>query len=227
MPMEVFQRHGNLLQGSEAKKIVKNYNKIAKVLLEFEMLYHRGWLRQVYKIIFNNSKFCFLHFYFFFCWSDFVNPLLTQVRFCFHAGPHIHVNIYLLFSYILEPCIQYIPVCLASSVDFVLFQRQFSLKWCVKYSFFYSQVNWNMSWGDRKSDNHWKTKGKTKWGRPRAKYVSKLIKWHRKKSDWFDWKFKSHAKQRSLIIRTNCHSIRWWGLWKWTRVLVPGHSSVS
>ncbi|GFO43348.1 dynein heavy chain 5, axonemal [Plakobranchus ocellatus] len=46
-PMEVFQRHGNLLQGQEAKKIVKNYNKIAKVLLEFEMLYHRGWLRQM------------------------------------------------------------------------------------------------------------------------------------------------------------------------------------
>lgn len=45
--MEVFQYHGTILQGSEAKKIVKNYNKIAKVLLEFEMLYHRGWLRQV------------------------------------------------------------------------------------------------------------------------------------------------------------------------------------
>ncbi|XP_059149715.1 dynein axonemal heavy chain 5-like isoform X1 [Physella acuta] len=46
-PMEVFQYHGTILQGSEAKKIVKNYNKIAKVLLEFEMLYHRGWLRQM------------------------------------------------------------------------------------------------------------------------------------------------------------------------------------
>uniref|UniRef100_A0A2C9JCN9 AAA+ ATPase domain-containing protein n=1 Tax=Biomphalaria glabrata TaxID=6526 RepID=A0A2C9JCN9_BIOGL len=46
-PMEVFQRYGTILQGSEAKKIIKNYNKIAKVLLEFELLYHRGWLRQM------------------------------------------------------------------------------------------------------------------------------------------------------------------------------------
>lgn len=45
--MEVFQCCGTLLHGSDAKKIVKNYNKVAKVLLEFEMLYHRGWLRQV------------------------------------------------------------------------------------------------------------------------------------------------------------------------------------
>ncbi|BFZ13509.1 hypothetical protein BsWGS_16546 [Bradybaena similaris] len=47
VPMEVFQRCGTLLHGSDAKKIVKNYNKVAKVLLEFEMLYHRGWLRQM------------------------------------------------------------------------------------------------------------------------------------------------------------------------------------
>ncbi|KAK3610339.1 hypothetical protein CHS0354_029807 [Potamilus streckersoni] len=46
-PMEVFQQQPKLLEGSEAKKIIKNYNKLAKVLLEFEVLYHRGWLRQV------------------------------------------------------------------------------------------------------------------------------------------------------------------------------------
>jgi len=45
--MEVFQQHPSVLQGVEAKKIIKNYNKLAKVLLEFEVLYHRGWLRQV------------------------------------------------------------------------------------------------------------------------------------------------------------------------------------
>ena len=45
--MEAFQRHPTILQGAEAKKIIKNYNKLAKVLLEFEMLYHRGWIRQV------------------------------------------------------------------------------------------------------------------------------------------------------------------------------------
>lgn len=46
-PMEVFQQHPVILQTSDAKKIIKNFNKLAKVLLEFEMLYHRGWLRQV------------------------------------------------------------------------------------------------------------------------------------------------------------------------------------
>ncbi|XP_033755107.1 LOW QUALITY PROTEIN: dynein heavy chain 5, axonemal-like [Pecten maximus] len=46
-PMEVFQKQTNLLESNEAKKIIKNYNKLAKVLLEFEVLYHRGWLRQV------------------------------------------------------------------------------------------------------------------------------------------------------------------------------------
>lgn len=46
-PMEIFQQHPAILQAPEARKIIKNYNKLAKVLLEFEMLYHRGWLRQV------------------------------------------------------------------------------------------------------------------------------------------------------------------------------------
>ena len=46
-PMEVFKQQGKLLEMPEAKKIIKNFNKLAKVLLEFEMLYHRGWLRQV------------------------------------------------------------------------------------------------------------------------------------------------------------------------------------
>ncbi|XP_012940947.1 dynein heavy chain 5, axonemal [Aplysia californica] len=46
-PMEIFQRQGSILHGSDAKKIVKNYNKLAKVLLEFEVLYYRGWLRQM------------------------------------------------------------------------------------------------------------------------------------------------------------------------------------
>ncbi|XP_038070084.1 dynein heavy chain 5, axonemal-like isoform X1 [Patiria miniata] len=46
-PMEVFQTMPHLLQGAEAKRIIKNYNKLAKVLMEFEVLYHRAWLRQV------------------------------------------------------------------------------------------------------------------------------------------------------------------------------------
>ena len=46
--MEVFQQHPTILQGNEAKRIIKNFNKLAKVLLEFELLYHRGWIRQVW-----------------------------------------------------------------------------------------------------------------------------------------------------------------------------------
>jgi dynein heavy chain len=46
-PMEVFQQHQAILQTNDAKKVIKNFNKLAKVLLEFEVLYHRGWLRQV------------------------------------------------------------------------------------------------------------------------------------------------------------------------------------
>ncbi|XP_077982678.1 dynein axonemal heavy chain 5-like [Glandiceps talaboti] len=46
-PMEVFQQFPTILQTAEGKKIIKNFNKLAKVLMEFEVLYHRAWLRQV------------------------------------------------------------------------------------------------------------------------------------------------------------------------------------
>ena len=46
-PMEVFQKQEAILLAPEANKIIKNFNKLAKVLLEFEVLYHRGFLRQV------------------------------------------------------------------------------------------------------------------------------------------------------------------------------------
>jgi dynein heavy chain len=36
-----------VLRNAEAKPVIRNYNKIAKVLLEFEVLYHRAWLQQV------------------------------------------------------------------------------------------------------------------------------------------------------------------------------------
>ena len=45
--MDMFQEMPQQLQTAEGKKIIKNYNKIAKVLLEFEVLYHREWMRQV------------------------------------------------------------------------------------------------------------------------------------------------------------------------------------
>ena len=47
-PMELFQdKAPHLLKSSEAKKIIRNYNKVGKVLLEFEVLYHREWMRQI------------------------------------------------------------------------------------------------------------------------------------------------------------------------------------
>ena len=48
-PMEMFQKYPTILQTPEAKKIIKNYNKLAKVLLEFEVLYHQAWMQQVNK----------------------------------------------------------------------------------------------------------------------------------------------------------------------------------
>nr|XP_018671052.1 dynein heavy chain 5, axonemal isoform X3 [Ciona intestinalis] len=47
-PMELLQEEApHVLQIPNAKRIIRNFNKVAKVLLEFEVLYHRGWLRQV------------------------------------------------------------------------------------------------------------------------------------------------------------------------------------
>ncbi|XP_078247829.1 dynein axonemal heavy chain 5 isoform X3 [Pogona vitticeps] len=46
-PMSLFQKHSTVLQTAEAKPIIRNYNRVAKVLLEFEIVYHRGWLQQV------------------------------------------------------------------------------------------------------------------------------------------------------------------------------------
>lgn len=47
-PMEMFQKYPAILQTADAKKIIKNYNKLAKVLLEFEVLYHQAWMKQVH-----------------------------------------------------------------------------------------------------------------------------------------------------------------------------------
>ena len=44
----MFQKYPTILQTADAKKIIKNYNKLAKVLLEFEVLYHQAWMKQVY-----------------------------------------------------------------------------------------------------------------------------------------------------------------------------------
>uniref|UniRef100_A0A6Q2Y0T3 AAA+ ATPase domain-containing protein n=1 Tax=Esox lucius TaxID=8010 RepID=A0A6Q2Y0T3_ESOLU len=46
-PMDLFQEHPGVLDTPEAKRIIRNYNRVARVLLEFEMLYHSGWMKQI------------------------------------------------------------------------------------------------------------------------------------------------------------------------------------
>uniref|UniRef100_A0A8C7PY61 Dynein, axonemal, heavy chain 5 n=1 Tax=Oncorhynchus mykiss TaxID=8022 RepID=A0A8C7PY61_ONCMY len=45
-PMDLFQESPGVLATPEAKRIIRNYNRVARVLLEFEMLYHSGWMKQ-------------------------------------------------------------------------------------------------------------------------------------------------------------------------------------
>ena len=47
----MFQKYPTILQNPEAKKVIKNYNKLAKVLLEFELLYHQAWKQQVKRMV--------------------------------------------------------------------------------------------------------------------------------------------------------------------------------
>jgi len=46
-PMLAFEQHATVLKTDQAQTLIKNYNKLSKVLLEYELLYHRAWLRQV------------------------------------------------------------------------------------------------------------------------------------------------------------------------------------
>uniref|UniRef100_A0A669D0H3 Dynein axonemal heavy chain 5 n=1 Tax=Oreochromis niloticus TaxID=8128 RepID=A0A669D0H3_ORENI len=45
-PMDLFQQHPGVLSTSEAKRIIKNFNRVARVLLEFEMIYHHSWMKK-------------------------------------------------------------------------------------------------------------------------------------------------------------------------------------
>lgn len=47
-PMDVFKERPDLyLDFPDSKKTIKNFNRLARVLVEYELLYYRGWLRQV------------------------------------------------------------------------------------------------------------------------------------------------------------------------------------
>ena len=39
------QKMPEIMKTDEARRVVRNYNRIQEVLLEFEMMYHGGWLR--------------------------------------------------------------------------------------------------------------------------------------------------------------------------------------
>ncbi|XP_076594401.1 dynein axonemal heavy chain 5 isoform X4 [Chaetodon auriga] len=46
-PMDLFQLHPGVLSTPEAKRIIRNFNRVARVLLEFEMLYHHSWMKKM------------------------------------------------------------------------------------------------------------------------------------------------------------------------------------
>ena len=46
-PMEGFKDNPSILQDPDAKKVIKNYNKAARVLVEFECVYYQAWSKQV------------------------------------------------------------------------------------------------------------------------------------------------------------------------------------
>ncbi|XP_073341886.1 dynein axonemal heavy chain 5 isoform X4 [Pagrus major] len=46
-PMDLFQQHSGVLSTPESKRIIRNYNRVARVLLEFEMLYHHSWMKKM------------------------------------------------------------------------------------------------------------------------------------------------------------------------------------
>ena len=45
--MDSFELHPTCLKTPDASKIIRNFNQLATVLVEFEILYHHGWLKQV------------------------------------------------------------------------------------------------------------------------------------------------------------------------------------
>ncbi|KAK3736698.1 hypothetical protein QZH41_011488 [Actinostola sp. cb2023] len=46
-PMNVFEAHPTCLQTKESRAIIKNFNRMATILVEFEMMYHHAWTKEV------------------------------------------------------------------------------------------------------------------------------------------------------------------------------------
>jgi len=45
--LSLFQRHPSAYKADDAKKIVKNYNRMGKVLIEYESMFHQAWRTSV------------------------------------------------------------------------------------------------------------------------------------------------------------------------------------
>ena len=46
-PVSTFLMFEQLMSTPKAKKAIKAYNKLARVFVEYEMLYHQGWSDEV------------------------------------------------------------------------------------------------------------------------------------------------------------------------------------
>ncbi|NXH93693.1 DYH8 protein, partial [Pachycephala philippinensis] len=46
-PISYFHKHSNILESPEGKAVVQSYNKLAYVLVEFEVVYHSAWLKEM------------------------------------------------------------------------------------------------------------------------------------------------------------------------------------
>lgn len=53
-------QHPGVFTTPEAKRITRNYNRVSGVLLEFEILYHRSWMKKVKRRICEKRKYCLL-----------------------------------------------------------------------------------------------------------------------------------------------------------------------
>ncbi|OWF42162.1 dynein heavy chain 8, axonemal-like [Mizuhopecten yessoensis] len=47
VPMNIFAKRASCLKSDDAKRIIRNYNRMMRVLLEYEMLYHEAWKKSV------------------------------------------------------------------------------------------------------------------------------------------------------------------------------------
>nr|XP_043889840.1 dynein axonemal heavy chain 5 isoform X3 [Solea senegalensis] len=47
VPMDLFQQRPGVLSTPEAKRIIRNFNRVAKVLVEFEIFHHQSWMKEM------------------------------------------------------------------------------------------------------------------------------------------------------------------------------------